>query len=174
MRSPPPQAKPSEEHFSFIPAKGCASAPQVGQTSAFTSSTLPPTMVVTPTSQFNPTIGEMLHYVEDDSTSFFPVHEASNQLPQPFGEPIVPEIPVASGKRPGKFPRPVARKMVLPRPPKASKFTGIPILQPKKVIATASSFFRYLPSISTEVTASRGDGVMHPPFALILHLQDLP
>ncbi|KAM1419688.1 hypothetical protein ACFX1Q_023808 [Malus domestica] len=141
----------------------------------------------------------MLHYVEDDSISFFPVHEASNQLPQPFGEPIVPEIPVvrppisprtavttevhsssaqgsaqASSERLGKFPRPVTRKIVLPRPPKASKFTGIPIPQPKKVVATASSSFRYLPSISTEVAASRGARVMPPPFALILHLQDLP
>ncbi|KAB2614643.1 hypothetical protein D8674_021231 [Pyrus ussuriensis x Pyrus communis] len=44
-------------------------ASSVGQSSVSTYSTFSPTLVVTPTSQFDPRTREMLHYVEDDSTS---------------------------------------------------------------------------------------------------------
>ncbi|KAM0971364.1 hypothetical protein ACFX2K_019419 [Malus domestica] len=77
-----------------IKANGGTPEPQVGQTSVPSSFTLPSTMVVTPTSQFNSTNGEMLHYVEDDNTSSSPVHETIHQSTPTFGEPIVPEIPI--------------------------------------------------------------------------------
>ncbi|XP_070677798.1 uncharacterized protein [Malus domestica] len=59
-----------------------AVAPLVGQSSTSIPSTSPPLMVAL-TSQFDPRTGEMLHFVEDNTTSV-------------FGEPIVPEIPVVS------------------------------------------------------------------------------
>ncbi|XP_048427311.1 uncharacterized protein PB18E9.04c-like [Pyrus x bretschneideri] len=76
-------------------AKVGAPAPLIGQNSSPISLTpvfLTPTpsIVLTPTRQFNPRTREMLHYVKDDSTS-------ANQLPPTtFREPIVPEIPVVS------------------------------------------------------------------------------
>ncbi|KAB2622238.1 hypothetical protein D8674_024420 [Pyrus ussuriensis x Pyrus communis] len=42
----------------------------VGQAPAPSSSSIPLAMVVTPTSQFNLTTGEMLHFVEDDNAFF--------------------------------------------------------------------------------------------------------
>lgn len=83
-----PRAKPSKVDFSLNPglvmfsmfqkltfisfvfqAKCGASVPQVGQLSTSASSIPHPAMMVTLISQFNPTTGELLHYVEDDSAS---------------------------------------------------------------------------------------------------------
>ncbi|KAB2597293.1 hypothetical protein D8674_000213 [Pyrus ussuriensis x Pyrus communis] len=65
-------------------------APSVGQGSVPTSSTFPFTLAVTPTSHFDPRTEEMLHFVEDDNNSI------NQPPPTSFGEPIVPEIPVAA------------------------------------------------------------------------------
>ncbi|KAB2632733.1 TMV resistance protein N-like [Pyrus ussuriensis x Pyrus communis] len=60
------------------------------------SSIHPPTLVVTPTSQFNPSTREMLHFVEDNSNLSSPTHKSHQLAATVFGEPIVPEIFVVS------------------------------------------------------------------------------
>ncbi|KAB2595164.1 hypothetical protein D8674_030614 [Pyrus ussuriensis x Pyrus communis] len=150
---------------------------QVGQTSSSLSSTLPLAMIVTPTSQFNPTIGEMLHFMEDDSVSSHVPNTTTQPLPT-FGEPMVFEIsvvfevtnPKAHQALPqglGKSPQPAVSKVALARPPKDFGVTEIPIPKPKKVAATEA-----YPSISFEaaitIPASGGAGVMP------LHLASIP
>ncbi|XP_070661360.1 disease resistance protein RPV1-like isoform X3 [Malus domestica] len=84
----PSRAKPSK-------AKVGELASQVGQGSSSIPSTSP-SLVVAPTSQFDPSSGEMLHFVEDNSNSSFPGHESQQLAATAFGEPIVPDIPVVS------------------------------------------------------------------------------
>ncbi|CAN6681237.1 unnamed protein product [Malus baccata var. baccata] len=50
----------------------------------------------TPSSQFDPSIGVMLHFVDEDDTLPSPGYEPSPSLVVSDKEPIVPEIPVAS------------------------------------------------------------------------------
>lgn len=113
-----------------IQVKFGVSIPPIGQSSTLTSSTHPPAMMVTPTFQFNPTTGELLHFVEDDNTSvsFFisQLLEAINQPPPAFWEPIVPEIhvvlevtnpkapQVTSRANPPTFPKAVVTKEIPP------------------------------------------------------------
>ncbi|KAB2608629.1 formin-like protein 14 [Pyrus ussuriensis x Pyrus communis] len=112
-----------------LKAKVGESASSVGQSSAPTPSTLPPAMVVIPTSQFNLRTREMLHYVEDDSTSAF-------------------------GEGSGKSPQLVAHKVVIPRLPKASGVTGILIPRLKKIIVDVSFTSGTFPLLSTEAASS--------------------
>ncbi|KAM2364652.1 hypothetical protein ACFX1X_003587 [Malus domestica] len=64
-------------------------------------------MVMTPTSQFNPIIKEMLHFMEDDSTSI--MHEATKQPLTVFRELIVPEISMVSEVTSPRAPQTVSR-----------------------------------------------------------------
>ncbi|KAB2612934.1 TMV resistance protein N-like [Pyrus ussuriensis x Pyrus communis] len=77
-------------------AKEGTPVPQVGQALNFHSSSFPPIMMVTPTSQFNPITGEMLHFAEDNGVSSFLVPETTIRPTLATWEPISPKIPVVS------------------------------------------------------------------------------
>ncbi|KAB2599039.1 hypothetical protein D8674_041197 [Pyrus ussuriensis x Pyrus communis] len=70
--------------------------PTIGQSYALIPSTPPPSLVVTPTSQFNPSTGDMLHFVKDSSNSSSSVQETNQPPTISFREPIVLESPVVS------------------------------------------------------------------------------
>ncbi|KAM1110803.1 hypothetical protein COP2_010286 [Malus domestica] len=83
----------------------------IGQDSTPKSSIPPPALMVTPTSQFNPSTGEILHFVEDNNNSG--PREGS-----------------------GNSPPPLVSKTVLLQPYLASRVTWIPIPMPKKKAKT--------------------------------------
>lgn len=68
--------------------------------------------------------------------------------------------------------------MVIPKPPKASSVTGIPISRSKKTVATAAHSSGLSPLLPAEVASSAatfvGGGVMPLPLASILAIASLP
>ncbi|KAB2599987.1 S2-RNase [Pyrus ussuriensis x Pyrus communis] len=135
------------------------STPQVGQAPALHSSILPSVMVVTPTSQFNPTTREMLYFVEDDSASSSLMLETITQSPPTFGKLIVPEIPVVSEVTSSKVlqapSQPAVSKVAFPWPPKASGITRIPIPWPRKAAATKAPLTINSEAITIVISISR-------------------
>ncbi|TQD71999.1 hypothetical protein C1H46_042468 [Malus baccata] len=160
---------PSSTVFSFLSqafkAKVEVPASQVGQSSTPTYFAPPSLIVVTPTSQFNPTIGELLHYIEDDnnfvsnegSGDSLPLSASKVDPPQPSKAttppPHISKVPSstrASGDILSKSHPPVDGKAIFLRPSKASEVTWIPIPRPKKTVVFATSTSRLPSSISSE------------------------
>ncbi|TQE05927.1 hypothetical protein C1H46_008451 [Malus baccata] len=83
----------------------------IGQDSTPKSSIPPPVLMVTLTSQFNPSTGEILHFVEDNNNS-------------------------GPGEGSGNSPPPLVSKTVLLQPHLAYRGTWIPIPRPKKKAKT--------------------------------------
>ncbi|KAB2605648.1 TMV resistance protein N-like [Pyrus ussuriensis x Pyrus communis] len=112
-----------------------------------------PALVVTPTFQFKPSTGEMLHFVEENSNS----------------------VSIGSGKSPP----PLVRKADLPRPPLASGVMRIPIPRPKKKAKTATATSIYasesILSLPTEdVPSATAEGTREmPPTPLATSLPEL-
>ncbi|KAB2631320.1 TMV resistance protein N-like [Pyrus ussuriensis x Pyrus communis] len=169
----PPQAKQPEK-------KTKASVPLVRQSSTSIPSTSPP-LVVVPTSQFNPTTEEMMHFVEDNT------HESHLPTTSVFGEPIVLEIPVVSGvTSPQASPQPTttteelyfstqdpARQISTSTQnrtsPTSSGFgvIGIPIPRPKKKTkTTVIPSPQASPSVETASTIAHFEGAGTLPFSL--------
>ncbi|KAB2626278.1 hypothetical protein D8674_017938 [Pyrus ussuriensis x Pyrus communis] len=171
----------------YIPASLVERAPIPSSSSSNASA-----MVVVPTFQFNPTTGEMLHFVEDDSAPSSLVHEATPQPTTAFEEPVALEIPIvsevttsvlvsskvaasteASGKGSGKAPQPAVFKVVIPWLLKASKVTRMPVPRPRNTPMTEAPPTISFEAASTTV-ASGGAGVMPPPLASIPATTFLP
>lgn len=147
--------------FIHFYAKVGTPAPLVGQSSAPTSSTFTPAMVVTPISEFNPTTGEFLHYVEDNSTSVSPLFFT------PFLKLFFKFLNnQAFDEGSGKSPRPTTSKVVILRSSNAFGVTWIPIHWPKKTAAATSFAFGASSSISIKATFGEA-GVMPHPLASI-------
>nr|XP_028964104.1 uncharacterized protein LOC114826993 isoform X2 [Malus domestica] len=93
----PPEASPQfarETSLSPSQAGASASLPCYGPPlRSMTSSTA---LDATPSSQFDPSTGVMLHFVDEDSNLPSPVYEPPPTIVVSDNEPIVPEIPVAS------------------------------------------------------------------------------
>nr|XP_028963602.1 TMV resistance protein N-like isoform X1 [Malus domestica] len=147
----PSRAKPSK-------AKVGELASQVGQGSSSIPSTSP-SLVVAPTSQFDPSSGEMLHFVEDNSNSSFPGHESQQLAATAFGEPIVPDIPVVS-----EVTSPQAAGAVSTDTVVASK---VPISQPQASVEGSGNTPQLAsvndpsqhPSVTTHPPSSKASGI---------------